>query len=541
MEPELQKKIIFLFNYNLKPGGILVLGTSETLDKENLGFQKTDFKFNIFTRTSVSQISEFKQFPITFNQKSLVSGEIQEKPKAVENIQTLADQLLFRRFAPASVLINSRGDIIYMTGRIGKYLEPVAGKANWNIYSMAREGLRKKLPGVLHRSMQNYHEFILHNIRVGTNEDMVVADVKVQRIDSRDSLKDMIMVIFTDVTAQVEPELTLNTSKLKSRGRLKDVKIQLQRSEEDLQVMHTEMLLSQEELKFTNEELLSTNEELLSTNYELNSSMQNMQSLNEELHVLNFELQSNVNDFIVVNDDLKNLLNSTGIATLFLDKALNVRKFTDQVTNIYKLRNTDIGRPFNDLVSDLQYPQMESHARQVLQNHAFVENEIATNDGRWFIVRIMPYHTRDNRIDGLVLTFTDITMAKKAQQKLTFSETRYRRLFESAKDGILILDAETGMIMDVNPFLIEMLGYSKEQFTEKSIWEIGFLKDIVANKDKFLEMQQNEIVRYENLPFERADGKMINVEFVSTVYLVSNEKVIQCFIREVSNHISTGR
>lgn len=541
MEPELQEKIIVLFNYSLKPGGILVLGTSETLGKENLGFQKTDFKFNIFTHTSASQISELKQFPITFNQKSLVSGEFQEKPKVAENFQTLADQFLFRRFAPASILINPNGDIIYMTGRIGNYLELVAGKANWNIYSMARDGLRKELSVVLRSSLQNYDKHILHNINFGTPGDRLVADVKVQRIDSQDSLKDMIMVIFTDITAKVENELTINANRLKSRGQLKEMKIQLQRSEEDLQVLRKELQISQEEMKFINEELISTNEELLLTNDELNSSMQNMQSLNEELHVLNFGLQSNVNDFVVVNDGLKNLLNSTGIAMLFLDKKLKVRKFTDQVTNIYKLRNTDIGRPFNELASHFQYPEIESHARQVLQNHTFIENEIATNDGRWFNVKIMPYHTRDNRIDGLVLTFTNITLAKKAQQTLTFSEIRYRRLFESAKDGILIIDAETGMIIDVNPFLIEMLGYSKEQFTDKSIWGIGFLKDIVANKDKFLELQQNEMVRYENLPLERADGQMINVEFVSNVYLVSNEKVIQCIIREVNNHLTTER
>jgi two-component system, chemotaxis family, CheB/CheR fusion protein len=475
MELELKKKLTNLFNFGLKSGGILVLGSSETLGRETLGFEEIDFRLKIYQRTSESQIFEPRQFLSTFNQKSLESSEFPEKPKAVENIQTLADQLLLRRFVPASVLINPKGDIIYMTGHIGKYLEPVAGKANWNIYSMAREGLRKKLSGVLHRSLQNYDEHILHNIKVGAPEDRLVADVKVQRIDSQDSLKDMIMVIFTNITAQVENELNLNNNKLKSRGQLKEMKIQLLRSEEDLQVMREELQISQEEMKFTNEELLSTNEELLSTNDELNSSMQNMQSLNEELHVLNFELQSNISDFVVVNDDLKNLLNSTGIATLFLDKALNVRKFTDQVTNMYKLRKTDIGRPLNELVSDLQYPEMENHARQVLQDHTFIENEIATNDGRWFNVRIMPYRTRDNRIDGLVLTFTNITLAKKAQQTLTFSETRYRRLFESAKDGILILDAETGMIVDVNPFLIEMLGYSKEQFTEKSIWEIGFL------------------------------------------------------------------
>ncbi|MBV5349221.1 PAS domain-containing protein, partial [bacterium] len=232
------------------------------------------------------------------------------------------------------------------------------------------------------------------------------------------------------------------------------------------------------------------------------------------------------------NDDMKNLLNSTEIATLFLDKELNIRRFTDQATKIFKLRKADIGRPFTDQASDLQYPEIDTHARQVLDNLVPVETAITTTDGRWFNVRIMPYRTLDDRIDGLVITFTDITQAKKAETALMISETRYRNIFESAKDGILILDAETGKIVDVNQFLIKLLGYSKEQFIEKYIWQIGFLKDIIANKDKFLELQQKEIVRYENLPLETADGRRINVEFVSNVYLVANVKVIQCFIRE---------
>jgi len=147
----------------------------------------------------------------------------------------------------------------------------------------------------------------------------------------------------------------------------------------------------------------------------------------------------------------------------------------------------------------------------------------------------MPYRTLDDRIDGLVITFSDITEAKKIEISLTISETRFRRLFESAKDGILILDAETGMIVDVNPFLIEMLGYSKAQFVERFIWQIGLLKDIVANKEKFIELTQKEIARYKNLPLETIDGNKINVEFVSNVYFVEHARVVQCFIREIKD------
>ncbi len=532
MEPELQKKVIALFNYSLNPGGMMVLGTAETLGNNKEGFENTDAKLKIFKRSGTFRASELIDFPSSFHHKKVPTPNIKTPAKPVENIQVLTDQLLLQRFSPASVLINNTGDIIYMTGLIGKYLEPVAGKANWNIYAMARSGLREVLPVNIRKALQNFEPVVIRNVIVGSDGGNHFADVTVQRIETPDSLRGMMIVIFTDLPVVIEHnDPGSKTGKLRLSGRQKNLEFELQRSYEDLQSTREEMQTSQEGLKSTNEELQSTNEELQSTNEELTTSKEEMQSLNEELQTLNIELQSKVSDYIRANDDMKNLLNSTEIATLFLDKDLNIRRFTDHATNIIKLRNTDIGRPFTDLVTDLEYPEIDSHARQVLKTLVSVEKAITTHDHRWFNVRIMPYRTLDDRIDGLVITFTDITLAKQAEHAMTVSETRYRRLFESAKDGILILDAETGKIQDVNPFLIELLGYSKEQFLEKAIWEIGFLKDIVANKEKFLELQQKEIVRYENLPLETAYGLKINVEFISNVYLAANVRVIQCFIR----------
>ncbi|MCX6251493.1 MAG: PAS domain-containing protein [Bacteroidetes bacterium] len=540
MEPELQKKLIALFNYSLNPGGIMLLGSAETLGNHKEGFQELDAKLKFFKRTETPLLSELIDFPSSFYHKKGVETDKKIPSKPVENIQTLADQILLQRFAPSSVLVNGNGDIMYMTGRIGKYLEPVAGKANWNIYAMAREGLREMLAVPLRQAIQNFDPVITRYIKVGTNGGTQFVDITVQRIESPDSIRGMVMIVFTDVPAIPEhDEVNPKKGKSWSIGQLKELESKLQRSYEDLQSTREEMQTSQEELKSTNEELQSTNEELQSTNEELTTSKEEMQSLNEELQTINIELQSKVSDFLRANDDMKNLLNSTEIATLFLDKELNIRRFTDQITCIFKLRNTDIGRPFTDLVTDLQYPELGSHARQVIKTLSSIETATSTIDGRWFNVRIMPYRTIDDRIDGLVITFFDITVAKQAEEAMIVSETRYRRLFESAKDGILILDAETGKIMDVNPFLIEMLGYSREQFIEKAIWEIGFLTDIVANQDKFSELQQKEFVRYQNLPLETANGQKINVEFISNVYLVNNSKVIQCQIRDNTNY-STG-
>lgn len=547
MEPELQKKLISLFNYSLNPGGVLVLGSSETLGNNREGFDDIDTRLKIYKRTVTPLARHLIEFPDSFFHKGLIKIEKNIPIKAVESIQTLADQILLQRYAPASVLVNEKGDILYITGHTGKYLEPVPGKANWNIFAMAREGINHELPVAFRKAMQSFEPVVVPKIKLKTKGESQFVNITVQRIESPDSIKGMIMVVFSDVTDMIEVEL-IKTKKRKSdsTGIKSELELKLQRSYEELQSAREEMQTSQEELKSTNEELQSTNEELQSTNEELTTSKEEMQSMNEELQTVNSELLNKINDFAQSNNDMKNLLNSTEIATLFLDKELNIRRFTDNVVSLIKLRNTDIGRPFTDQVTDLLYPEMDADARQVIKTLKTVETAIETYDGRWFEVRIMPYRTMDDRIDGVVITFTDITVAKKLEIKmkqandelkakedaLILSEARYRSLFDSSKDGMLILDAETGKIMDVNPYLIEMLGYSKEYFIQKEIWEISSFKDIVANEKEFLKLKQKEFVCYENLLLETAKGQSLRIEFISNLYSANDQKVIQCQIRD---------
>ena len=535
MEPPLQKKLIELFNYSLLPGGIMVLGSAEAIARNNEGFKVLDGKLKLYKRTKIALTSELTGFPSSFSSNKTITKEMTNTPKVVENIQSLADQILLQQFAPASVLVNDRGDILYITGRTGKYLEPVAGKANWNINVMAREGLRNELPNAFQKALESTEAINLRNIKIrNSSGDFNYVTITIKRIESPDQLKGMVMIVFKDEHEIVDPLLSKQkTTKSNLSSRHKELEAELKQSNEDLLTSREQMQASQEELKSINEELQSTNEELQSTNEELTTSKEEMQSLNEELQTVNAELQNKLSDFELANNDMKNLLNSTEIATLFLDKELNIRRFTDAVSKIFKIRSNDSGRPFTDLVNDLNYPSMDNDARSVIKNLTPIQNTIGTKDGRWYNVRIMPYRTLDDRIDGIVITFTDITASKKAEEALLM-ENRYRRLFESAKDGILILNEETGNIMDVNPYLIEMLGYSYEQFVEKAIWEIGPFKDIVANKEKFSELKKKKFVRYENLPLQTAKGKEIKVEFVSTSYLVNNKKVIQCIIRDIT-------
>jgi len=270
---------------------------------------------------------------------------------------------------------------------------------------------------------------ILRNIKILNNEDVHFVDVTIQRIESPDSIRGMIMIVFTDVPTVVGRDIiATKAGKKVSSSRQMELEAELQRSNEEIQSIREEMQTSQEELKSTNEELQSTNEELQSTNEELTTSKEEMQSLNEELQTVNIELQSKVSDFVRANDDMKNLLNSTEIATLFLDKDLNIRRFTDQVITIFKLRNVDIGRPFTDLVTDLRYPELEKDALQVIKDLVSIETSVETSDKRWFKIRIMPYRTLDDRIDGLVITFNDITISKKLEIELKAANEALRNV-----------------------------------------------------------------------------------------------------------------
>lgn len=443
MENELQKKLMNLFHYSLNASGVMILGSAENDNSQNKQFTSIEAKSKIFKRSAFPLSIEMIDFPSSFTQTKNQTTIEMKPEKTIDNIQTIADQILLQRFAPASVLINAEGDILYITGKTGKYLEPAAGKANWNIYAMSREGLSSELPSAIRKAKQNFEPVKLHNIKFENNGGTQIVDITLQLIENPEAIKGSIMIVFNDVNVFTK---TTNRKKEKDSQdksqREHELEVELQRSNEELQRTREEMQTSQEELKSTNEEMQSTNEELQSTNEELTTSKEEMQSLNEELQTVNVELQSKISDYMVASNDMKNLLNSTDIATLFLDKELNIRRFTDQLTKLFKLRQTDIGRPFTDMVTDLQYPEITEHAKKVLRTLVLNETDISTHDQRWFAVRIMPYRTFDDHIDGLVITFVDITKAKKLETELAIVNKNER---EKRASDLIVADKKVVM------------------------------------------------------------------------------------------------
>ncbi|NTV13903.1 MAG: chemotaxis protein CheB [Desulfobulbaceae bacterium] len=431
LTPELQKKLLPLFHYSLNPGGVLFLGSSEAVSTFTDHFAPLDIKARLFRRRESLLPSEPLAFPASFVPSLPGVPKELTMLKPAANLQALADQLLLQHFSPAAVLTNDKGDILYISGRTGKYLEPAAGKANWNIFAMARDGLRFDLGSAFQKALRQKSAVAIKGLKV-IGDAIQTVDITVQAIEAPEALRGMVMIIFSDVATPV---------KNKAAGRAKEgssgasvnpaLEQELQQARLEIQISREEMQTSQEELTSTNEELQSTNEELQSTNEELTTSREEMQSLNEELQTVNAEQQSKMDELARVNNDMRNLLNSTEIVTVFLDNDLHVRRFTSGADKIFKLIPGDVGRPLSDIVNNLLYPEMADEAREVLRTLVFSEKQIATTDGRWFAVRIMPYRTMDDVISGVVITFINITAAKVLEAELRRENAKLKKLLQT--------------------------------------------------------------------------------------------------------------
>jgi two-component system, chemotaxis family, CheB/CheR fusion protein len=415
----LQRRLMPLFHYSLRPQGVLLLGGSETVGRSLTLFAPLDPGTRLYQRSDQALRISTLDFPVHrhFPSRNLAQEpnvSTSSPPHHLANLQTLAEQVLLQQFSPPAVLVNDSGDIVYISGSTGQYLEPAAGKANWNIHVMARPGLRMQIAAALRQTLQDKRPVVPHGLRLEHDARRTV-DVTVQWVEEPKPLAGMVMIVFRETV-----DSAVSGVRRRRAARVVDASAsdELVRLQEEIRVLRQEMRASEEELQAANEELQSTNEELQSANEELTTSKEEAQSMNEELQTINNELNSKLDDLALAQSDMQNLLNSTDIATLFLDSALNVRRYTERVTRIIHLREGDIGRPLSDLASTLIYPELHADARETLRTLAISEKQITTTDGHWLSVRIMPYRTVSNVIQGVVITLVDITVAKELESRL---------------------------------------------------------------------------------------------------------------------------
>jgi two-component system CheB/CheR fusion protein len=407
-----------LFHYSLRPGGALLLGSSETVGRAHSLFAPIHPRSRIYWRSQNAGAAERVVFPTQRRPGTTPTSQetalLHTSPPPA-NLQALADQLLLQAHAPPAVLVNDAGDIVYISGRTGRYLEPAAGKANWNIHVMARPAIRAQLAVALRTALQTRTTVELHSLRLDDTTTAAAIDITVQGIVQPQPLEGMAMIVFRERPAAPRRRRRRAGTAGEPEPGLAE---ELLRAREEIQALRQEMRASREELQAANEELQSTNEELQSANEELTTSKEEAQSMNEELQTINGELQSKLDDLALAQSDMQNLLNSTEIATLFLDEQFNVRRYTEQTARVIHLRESDIGRPLSELASTLLYPELDADMKETLRTLAISEKQIATTDGHWFSVRIMPYRTLANVIQGVVITFVDITAAKELEARL---------------------------------------------------------------------------------------------------------------------------
>ncbi len=416
LEPELQKKLLPLFHYSLKPGGYLILGSAETVGEASELFSALPGRTRLYQRLDQEVNAELASFPSIAPGRRLSNIQKMTLPTPssypAPNLQMLIDAVLLQHFCPSAVLTSDKGDIVYISGKTGKYLEPAVGKANLNLFAMAREGLGGELSAAFAKAVRDNAAVRLKSLAVSTEGGTQFVDLTVLPLAEPEALKGMMLIVF----AESFPPLSVRTEDRAADS--PEHRLKMNAVAEELKQCRDELHLTRGEMQSSQEELRSANEELQSINEELTTSKEEMQSMNEELQTVNYELQGKVDALSQASDDMKNLLNSTHIATLFLDERLKVRRFTNQTASIIKLIPSDAGRPITDLVTELQYPELADDVREVLRSLVFRECQVPARDGRWFNVRVMPYRTQDNRIDGVVITFFDISTAKALEETL---------------------------------------------------------------------------------------------------------------------------
>ncbi|MDO8448362.1 MAG: CheR family methyltransferase [Rhodoferax sp.] len=492
MGAELQKKLIPMFHFALNPGGFLFLGTSETIGEFGDLFGALDRKAKLYQRkesflgahrTAVGRVHP----PRAARHEVLPLAAAKTAGPVKLSVRDLTEQTLLQHIAPSSALVNVKGDIFYLHGRTGMYLEPAPGEAGIsNILKMAREGLRPDLTVALHKAAGTRKVVRAPGLRVKTNGhftrvNLTVCPVTAGPAAMAESPETHLYLVILEDAPPVDAETAPKTARSAAAGasspdanadaRVAALLQELQAKDEYLQSTHEELETSNEELKSSNEEMQSVNEELQSTNEELETSKEEMQSINEELATVNAELQSKVVDLSRVNNDMNNLLAGTGIATVFVDHQLHILRFTPEARVIINLILSDVGRPVGHIVSKLVgYDRLVEDVQAVLDTLVPKAVDVQSTEGKWYTMRIQPYRTLDNVIEGAVITFVDISEIVLTREVLRKDNELLRLavVVRDAADAITVQDLK-GRILAWNPGAVRMYGWSEAEALQMNV------------------------------------------------------------------------
>ena len=468
LTPELQNRLIPLFHYALNDSGFLVLGTSENVTRHSRLFSTVDKAHRIFRRRPQIE-RRLPEFPLTAPEGG--RRQLATAPRVAvdhEPLQSLADRQILERYSPPYVVVNSDGELLHGSARTGKYLELPRGAPRIDIFSMARAGLRADLRAAVHKAASTGQIAVQKNVTVGTNGGRQTIDLTVHPLRRGAVADALYMVVFQDIGGirpPSESELAESVGEVESAN-LRQLEMELKATRERLQTTTEELESSNEELKSGNEELSSMNEELQSANEELETSKEELQSINEELQTVNAELNARVEELSRANSDIANLLESTQIATVFLDRNLAIKSFTPAAKDLFRLVESDTGRPITHVRARFDSDTMQEDAERVLRTLSTIERQVVSSDtSAQYIMRMMPYRTVDNVIGGVVVTFVDVTRITAAETRISELTLDLRNRVQSLETllnllpvGILIIEDDHTNQVRLNRYGAQLLG-----------------------------------------------------------------------------------
>jgi two-component system CheB/CheR fusion protein len=533
LEPDTQRRIITLMHFALREGGTLFLGNSETVGGADELFVPVNKKWRIYRRVGAARHGSV-EFPVSIGVPTLLS-ELSEPTNFVPraSLGLVIQRVLTERYGPPAVVVDRRGRIVYFHGATERYFVQPTGEPTRNLSDLVRDGLRAITRAALRQAMAENRSVTITNGQIRDAGGFRRVQVSAAPMaDAR--LADHFLITFTEEPQQFREEYAAEevtqpddpsvTSALTDEHN--ELERELRTVREELQSTIEELESSNEELKASNEEVTSINEELQSTNEELETSKEELQSLNEELTTVNAQLQAKIEELESTTNDLTNLLSSTNIAVIFLDTALRVRRFTPAVRDLLELIPSDLGRPIEHLAQKFVGGNLVHDAQQVLDTLVPMETEIRSTSGRFYIRRILPYRTADNRIAGIVVTFFDISERKRAEDGVQAAQSRLQTIIEQMPAAVLVADAPSGRLVMGNRQASLLLGYPLTHGTGADDWTAvnsafaAFHPNerpyLVQELPLFRSLTRGETVTEEPIRYMRPDGTRGTVAASST-------------------------
>ena len=513
---DVQVRVLQTFHFALKPGGYLFLGSSESAESVADYFIPVDKKNRIYRARTTGRQMHYQ------NPSSALYGvrlpEVSRPKLPGKRPSTYAEmhQRALAQFAPPSVVVDRDGNLVYVSEEAGQYLRMGGGEPSRNLLSLVLPELRLDLRSAMYQVAQNGGSVECRPIELAGSEAQGAVAATVRAFRDEEAEADYLLVLFNRVEegpGSAQPSRPNGSHDVV----LSQLEAELQRKREQLQETIEYSEISTEELRASNEELQAINEELRSATEELETSKEELQSVNEELVTVNYELKVKVEETGKANDDLNNLIASTDIATIFVDSSLRIKRFTPRAVDLFSIIATDVGRSLLDLTHKLDYDQLAEDVSATFETLRLVEREVRGNDGRCYIVRLLPYRTNEDRIEGAVMTFFDITARRHAEEQARASEARMRMVAESAKDYAIVTMDEDGRVTSWNKGAEILFGYTEDEMQGQDLDRLFVPEDIAAGEPEHELRRAREDGRAEDERWHlRKDGSRFFCSGVTT-------------------------